>query len=272
MLYSIGSPLPEYKIRAVKSDACNLMGEDAFARKHGFKSGLVPGITIYAYMSRSLVDFSGADWLKRGSAEVEFHAPVYEGDEIRIAGHLESVTRNGTLRIEYHAENQQGLICGTGFADIPPHPPEPEPSRSDYPAGDGARRAITFENLKTGKPLQPILSPFNRSTHWEYCEKTVHDHHPAYRERIHPGWLLLQANALLTANYELPPWIHVSSVVQNYYAQEQECLVETRGTVIEKFELRGDHYLVLDAAIFVGERCLSTVRNTVIFRIAPRVA
>lgn len=81
-----------------------------------------------------------------------------------------------------------------------------------------------------------------------------------------------QANLLLTANYDLPPWIHVSSAVQNYHAQEQECTVETRGCVLEKFELRGNHFIVLDVAVFAGRRCLATVRHTVIFRIAPRVA
>lgn len=275
MLYAIGSPLPEYRVKAFKSggDDCNLICDDAHARRHGYKAGLVPGVSIYAYMSRSLVEFLGADWLERGFAEVAFHHPAYEGEEIRVAGCLVSVTKEGTLRVEYRAENPQGMACGTGVARLPAQRPQPEPELEDYPGGQRPlKRPISLHLLKAGERLTPITSEFNRKTHWEYCEKTVRDHHPIYHQLVHPGWLLSQANTILTANYDLPPWIHVSSAVQNYHAQEQECTVEARGCVLEKFELRGNHFIVLDVGIFAGRRCLATVRHTVIFRIAPRVA
>ncbi len=275
MLYAIGSPLPEYRVKAFKSggDACNLICDDTHARRHGYKAGLVPGVSIYAYMSRSLLEFLGRDWLERGFAEVAFHHPAYEGEEIRIAGSLSSVTKEGTLCIEYRAENPQGMACGTGVARLPAHCPQPEPSLEDYPDGQRQlKRSISLQSLKAGERLTAVTSEFNRKTHWEYCEKTVRDHHPLYHEIAHPGWLLSQANSILTANYELPPWIHVSSAVQNYHAQEQEGTVETRGCVLEKFELRGNHFIVLDVAIFAGRRCLATIRHTAIFRIAPRVA
>jgi hypothetical protein len=275
MLYAIGSPLPEYRVKALKSggDDCNLICDDAHARRHGYKAGLVPGVSIYAYMSRSLVEFLGADWLERGFAEVAFHHPAYEGEEIRVAGCLVSVTKEGTLCVEYRAENPQGMACGTGVARLPAHQPQPEPELEDYPGGQRPlKRPISLHSLKAGERLTPITSEFNRKTHWEYCQKTVRDHHPIYHQLVHPGWLLSQANTILTANYDLPPWIHVSSAVQNYHAQEQECTVEARGCVLEKFELRSNHFIVLDVGIFAGRRCLATVRHTVIFRIAPRVA
>jgi hypothetical protein len=83
---------------------------------------------------------------------------------------------------------------------------------------------------------------------------------------------LTQANSIFAANYELPPWIHVSSVVQNYRLQEEEGLVETRGSVREKFERKGHHFVVLDLAVFSGNKCLATIGHTAIFHIAPRAA
>jgi hypothetical protein len=275
MLYAIGSPLPEYRVKAAKSggEACNLICDDTYARRHGYKAGLVPGVTLYAYMSRSLVEFLGVDWLNRGFAEVEFHHPAYEGEELRIAGHLASITKEGALCIEYRTENPQGLACATGMAQLPMHRPQPEPTLDDYPAGQKKlKRIIALDSLKTGEHLTPITSEFDRKTHWEYCEKTVRDHLPIYQQLVHPGWLLARADQILTANYDLPPWIHVSSAVQNYHAQEQECLVETRGCVLERFEHRGNHFIVLDIAFFAERRCLTTVRHTAIFRIAPKVA
>jgi acyl dehydratase len=275
MLYAIGSALPEYRVKAFRSggDACNLICDDTHARRHGYKAGLVSGVSIYAYMSRSVVEFLGQDWLERGFAEVAFHHPTYEGEEIRVTGQLSSVTKEGTLCIDLKAENAQGMACGTGVARLPAHRPQPEPTIDDCPAGQHAlRRPISLHSLKVGEHLTRITSEFDRKTHWEYCEKSVRDHHPIYRQFVHPGWFLAQANSILTANYDLPPWIHVSSAVQNYRAQENECVVETRGRVVEKFELRGNHFIVLDVTIFGGQNCLATVRHTAIFRIAPRVA
>jgi len=275
MLHAIGSLLPEYRVKAFRSggDAGNLICDDTYARRYGYKAGLVPGVSIYAYMSRSLVEFLGRDWLDHGFAEVALDHPAYEGEEMRIAGHLESITKEGTVCIEYRAENPQGMACGTGTARLPAQPPQPEPVPDDYPSRPREpARPISLETLKAGERLTAITSEFDRKTHWEYCEKSVRDHHPIYRELVHPGWLLSQANLILTTNYELPPWIHVSSAVQNYHAQEQECTVTTRGRVLEMFEQRGNHFIVLDVAIFAGQRCLATVRHTAIFRIAPRVA
>jgi hypothetical protein len=275
MFRAIGSPLPEYRVKAFKSggDECNLICHDTHARRYGYKAGLVPGVSIYAYMSRSLVEFLGREWLDRGFAEVAFNHPAYEGEEMRVAGQLASITREGTLCIEYRAENPQGMECGSGTARLPAQRLQPEPTPDDYPSRQREpARPISLETLKAGERLTAITSEFDRKTHWEYCEKAVRDHHPIYRELVHPGWLLSQANLILTANYDLPPWIHVSSAVQNYHAQEQECTVTTRGRVLDKFELRGNHFIVLDVAIFAGQHCLATVRHTAIFRIAPRVA
>jgi hypothetical protein len=275
VLYGIGSPLPEYRVKAYKSggETCNLVYDDAHARRFGFRAGLVPGVSIYAYMSRSLVEFAGRDWLERGAAEVAFHHPAYDGEEIKVTGALASVAKDGSLSFDIRAENPQGMVCALGTGRLPPQPPQPEPDMEVYPDGERRlRRPISLASLKAGARLTAVTTEFNRKTHWEYCEKTVRDHHPIYHQLAHPGWILAQADLIFTANFDLPPWIHVSSAVQNYRAQEQECLVETRGRVLEKFELRGNHYVVLEVAVFANSHCLASIRHTAIFRIAPLVA
>ncbi len=275
MLYSIGSSIPEYRVRSFRSGsfAAAPPCEEEARSDPGPEAGLVPGVSIYAFMSRSLVEFMGSDWLERGFAEVAFHHPVYDGEEIRVTGHLASVTKEGTLCIELKAENPQGMPCGTGIARLPARHPEPAPLLEDYPTGQRAlRRPISLPSLRAGERLVAVTSEFDRKTHWEYCEKAIRDHHPLYQRLVHPGWILSQANHILTANYDLTEWLHVSSAVQNYHTQEQECTVETRGRVLEKFELRGNHFIVLDVAVFAGRTCLATVRHTAIFRIAPQVA
>jgi hypothetical protein len=65
-----------------------------------------------------------------------------------------------------------------------------------------------LETLKAGECLTAITSEFDRKTHWEYCEKAVRDHHEIYRELVHPGWLLSQANLIFTSNEDGSKYPH----------------------------------------------------------------
>jgi hypothetical protein len=233
----------------------------------------VPGTSIYSYISHSLVEFLGRDWLERGSMEVRFVHPLYEGEEARITGRLSGIGEDAALAIDLQIMNPQGAICAVGAALLSTRPPAPEPAIGDYPAGTRSRSLpISPESLHTGQLLVPVKSEFTWNIHWEYCQKTIRDHHPIYRQILHPGWLLLQANRILVENCDLRLWIHAASMIQKYHAQAEECMVETRGRVKEKFERKGHRYLVLDLALFAGLRCLETIRHTIIFRIAHRAA
>jgi len=275
MLYAVGAPLPEYRIRAsnYETDRNNPIFDDEYARRMGFRSGLISGASIYAYMSRSLIDFVGRDWLERGSSDVRFVHPSYEGEELRVTGHLKSVAKDGSLCMDYQASNPQGVVCGCGTATLPVAAPGPGPRISEYPAGRRKMgRPISLELLKVGESLTPVRSAFTWTVHWEYCQKRVRDHHPIYADSLHPGWLLSQANLIFSKNFEPAPWMLVSSAVQKFRSQDKEGVIETRGRVADKFEHKGHHFVILDLAVFASKRCLETIRHTLIFRIAPRAA
>jgi hypothetical protein len=275
MLIAVGSPLPAYRVRASTNALTrqNLIHDDEFARKCGYRGALVPGASIFGYMAHSLFEMLGREWLERGSAEIRFMLPVYEGEELRVTGAVSSITREGVLCIECQVMNPKGGVCAAGSATLPPSHPENAPGIGSYPPGNHrSGRGITLQDLKINENLNPLLSEFTRPIQWAYCQKIIRDHHPLFQEVIHPGWLLSQAGLILAANYDLSAWIHVQSVVQNYRIQMEECVVETRGRVKEKFEFNGDHYLVLDLALFAGQHCIQTILYTVIFRIAPRAA
>jgi hypothetical protein len=275
MLYSAGASLPEYRIKVSIdiADSNNRIQDDEYARRYGFRAGLVPGVSVFACMSRPLVDLLGKDWLERGSAEVHFVRPIYEGEEIRVGGSISNVAGDGTLSLDYRASTNQGVTCGVGVAKLPPVKPAAEPSIDDYPPGRAKlHRLISLESLPVGEYLTPLSSDFTWNIHWQYCRKTIRDHHPLYERIMHPGWLMSRAGQILAANYVIPAWVDVSSEIQNFHALEEECAIETRGRVYDKFERDGDHFIVLDLAVFAPTCCLATIRYTAIFRIAPNAA
>jgi hypothetical protein len=275
MLFSVGSSLPEYRIKAAidPADSNNRIQDDEYARHHGFRAGLLSGTTLFAYMSRPLVELLGRNWLKGGSAEVRFVRPVYEGEEIRVSGSVSSVAKDGTLVLDYQAANNQGATCGIGVAQLPPNPPAPEPSLGDYPTGRAKlHRPISLESLEVGDILTPVTSEFTWNVHWQYCRKSIRDHHPMYEKILHPGWLVSRASQILAANYAIQAWIDVLCQVQHFHVQEEECAIETRGRVQGKYERDGDHFIVLNLAVFASTRCLATIGYSAIFRIAPNAA
>jgi len=46
----------------------NRIHSDEVARRFGFRGGLVPGVTVTAYLCHPAVDAWGMDWLARGRA------------------------------------------------------------------------------------------------------------------------------------------------------------------------------------------------------------
>jgi acyl dehydratase len=275
MLYSAGTPLPEHRVKASiePADLNNKIQDDEYARHHGFRAGLVSGVSIFAYMSRPLAEQFGRDWLERGLAEVRFVRPVYEGEEIRVSGSMAGLDKDGTLILDYQAANNQGAVCGTGVAQLPLKAPSPEPSLDDYPAGRSKlHRAISLESLQVGDSLTPVSADFTWNIHWQYCRKAIRDLHPVYEKTMHPGWLLGRASQILAANYAIQAWIDVSCRVQSFHVLDEECTIQTRGRVQNKFEHKGDHYIELELAAFAPAGCLAAIRYTAIFRITPNAA
>src|SRR5438876_11449797 len=86
----MSEPLPKYSVKAVNTstDSENKIHDDATARRYGFAGGLVPGVTVYAYLTEPLVAAFGAAWLQRGTASVTFVKPVLDGRELTGRGEV----------------------------------------------------------------------------------------------------------------------------------------------------------------------------------------
>lgn len=63
----------------------NKMHDDAVAKTYGFEGGLVPGVTVFGYLSHPAVARWGRAFLERGLVEATFVKPVYDGDTVVVA-------------------------------------------------------------------------------------------------------------------------------------------------------------------------------------------
>jgi hypothetical protein len=245
----------------------NKIHDDATARRFGFAGGLVPGVTIYAYMTRPVAAAWGRPWLERGTMTARFLHPFYEGDAVRV----ETTRADGPdgARLEIVARRPDGEVAATGVATLPDAPASP-PDVAAYPAAPlpDPRPPATPEQLAALVVLGSVEAGFRAERAGAFLDE-IADDLVLYRDGVaHPGWLILFANWALSQNVDLGPWIHVESATTHLDVVADGEALSVRGRVAELFERKGHEFVVLDLLYVVdGHRPVQQVRHTAIYRL-----
>jgi acyl dehydratase len=271
--------LPDYRVTArnTSSNSENKIHDDATARRYGFRGALVPGVTVYAYLTEPLVAAFGAAWLQRGTATVRFHKPVMDGEEMRVVGGVtERDQRGATAAVTgaTAAEPEAATLSATLPAGSPTavnlamyrQLPLPEP-----------RPEVTREHLLALDALGTPVNRYDEAAAAEWLER-VGDPLPLYRGGdgwVHPAFFLDQANRALRQNVRLGPWIHAGSVVRHLGGARVGETLATRGRVRSVFEKKGREFVELDLVVVAGDRPrpVAHILHTAIYRLGgPEMA
>jgi molybdopterin converting factor small subunit len=266
-------PLPDYRLRArnTSKESENAIHDDRVAKQYGFARGLVPGVTVYAYMTHPLVVAWGPEWLERGTASVRFVKPVLDEDETVVGG-TAGRPAGGPLSATVTVSTGSGGLCSTGIATLPDSPPAvPDGARYGVAPLPSTRPPAVGSYLAAQKTLGTPVNRYDEAAAAEWLTK-VSDDLPVYRGRegfVHPAFYLHQANKALSLNVKLGPWIHVGSVIQHLAAARLGQTLSTRGGVRSVFEKKGKEFVELDLLILADERPVAHVLHTAIFRLPP---
>ena len=258
------------RARNAATSSENRIHDDAVARQHGFAGGLVPGVTLYGYMTRPVVETLGEEWLERGTMAVRFRRPVYEGQ--MVEAHARPGPEDASLDVTLTGPD--GVTCAAGGAgiDYGSGPPDPDGYPVAAAPGPDARPPADARSLAPGTPLATQwLSPEDRhaASYREVLEDDL-DHYGPGR-LAHPGHLILAANSALSSTVRLGPWVHTDSEVTNFSSVAHEAVVEVRGRVDELFERGGHRFVRLDLLWLSGDRPVMHARHDAIYalRVAP---
>jgi acyl dehydratase len=250
--------LPPYRVRArnTSSNSENKIHDDATARRYGFRGALVPGVTIYAYLTEPLVAAFGAAWLERGTAAVRFQKPVLDGEEVHVTGGVtgrQKAAATAAVTGATAAEPEAATLTATLPAGSPT-PVNLELYRQ-LPLPE-ARPEATREHLLALDGLGTPVNRYDEATAAEWLER-VTDPLPIYRGRdgwVHPAFFLDQANKALRQNVQVGPWIHVGSVIRHLGGARVGETLATRGRIRSLFEKKGREFVELDLVIVAGQR------------------
>ncbi len=237
----------------------NKIHDDDVAKRFGFRGGLVPGVDVYAYLTHPPAEAWGLDWLRRGTMRARLRSPVYDGERVEVVP-----VGDGGLEVR----DPGGAVCATGEAGLPDDAPPP-PAVDGWP--DVEQRTdpppAAPETLVPGTAFGLAPHRFHADKHGEYLDD-VRESLPLYAAEgvAHPGWLLRDANYVLSANVRLGPWIHVESVVQHHDVVRDGEVVSARALVTGEWERKGHRFVELDVLHLAEQRVVARTTHTAIYR------
>ena len=264
--------LPEYRVKAVNTstDSENKIHDDATARRYGFAGGLVPGITVYAYLTQPLVAALGPAWLQRGTANVKFMKPILDGEAVHVTGEILTRDPQGGLTATVRATTASTGECAVLNATLPAGAPTPLNvamyAEAPLPA---TREPGTRAYFDAHPVLGTFVVRYDAAQANDYVS-TVSDPLPVYRETgggwIHPAFYTWLGNRCLRTNVIVGPWIHVGSVVRHLAPARIGDTLAGRTRVRSLWDKKGRDFVELDIAILANGKPVAHVLHSAIYR------
>ena len=232
----------------------NRIHADDVAREYGFRGGLVPGVAVMAYAVPAVVDDLGEHWLDGGRLSMRLDSPVYDGEEVVVRCEGGDVT----LGTSTGAAASGHATIGVGDLTVPDLDARSAPS---------PRPPASADELRPGTLLATMRRDTSAASNDTYLTAIGDD--PSWwdeRDVLHPGWILRDANYVLSTTVRLGPWIHVTSDITVLARARPGEPIETRGVVVDEYERKGHHFVVLDAVSTAAARPVMHVRHTAIWQ------
>ena len=247
----------------------NKIHGDKFAKEYGFKGGLVPGVTVSAYLIHPAAQAFGMDYVEKGFAHVRVNSPLYDSEEFHVqideqkeAGYSASLIR------------PEGKPSATAEVRIVYDLPSAPARRDDPVAGeDEPELEATPENLK--RLMDHGCQAF------VYRWNVEHDMGTYLRDRslmavpfaeegyANPSFVLGVSNWVLASNALMNPWVHMETRSQNFAAIPGGARVLGEMEITDLFNRKGHEFV--DATInlfdFDADTCFASVNLRAIYRL-----
>ncbi len=252
-------------------DSQNEIHGEVISKKYGFKGGLVPGVTISAYLIQPAVVAWGMDWLSRGTAHVRVVKPLYDKEHFEVVINRE--IQNG-----YEAEicNEDGTISATAMVSLAAGAPAAPVRRNDPIAEQGfvgpKASFESFERLKkSGCQAYRYRWGADYRTHAYLRDSTQMPPllSPEGEGYAHMSFLLGCSNWILASNAQMNPWVHLETRSQNFRAVPTDTSIITEMAVLQYFEKKGHEFIDVNVSLFDEEtsECLMTTFLRAIYKL-----
>jgi len=231
--------------RNLPEHAANPIHTDEGGRAAGFDAALVAGVTVYAYLTRPIVEAWGPGWLADGGALVEFLAPVQAGDPVDCVP--AAPTETGSVEV-------MALVGGEARVRCTAWPGPPDRANRDRPLNE---------------QLEPHEEPLTDG--WSDYGLRAGDDLGLYLEAgiVHPAVWPALANGVMTRHLVDGAWIHTRSRIRHHAIAHVGAIATVQATVVDRFDTRSGTRAVLDVAISVDGALVATIEHEAIVALHP---
>jgi hypothetical protein len=230
----------------------NRIHSDEVAKKYGFKGGLVPGVTVSAYLIHPGVEAWGLDWLTRGRASVVVGKPLYDDRPFRVE------VSDATER-SYRAAlfDEEGVECATASVELPESVAPPPAYRGDPRIEEGCQRPPgtrdVMEELRKGG-MRALRARWDGKVGIVSYLRDASGMPELLRADgggyANPANTLGLTNWVLGGNVKISPWLHLQTDSQNYAPIPRGSELIAEAVVGDLFERKGHEFVDLDVVIY----------------------
>ena len=254
---------------------------DKIAKLFGFKGGLVPGVTVSAYLLHPAAVSYGMDFLERGFAHVRVNSPLYDEQAFEI--HIENQIGHET-RTQQQEQGDRGYSavrvpngegpCATAEIHVAGTKEAPPVRREDeFGDQNAAPVPATRENMEALRESGCKAFTYRWNADHEmstYLRERSEMAAPySIEEYANPSFVLGISNWVLAANAYMNPWVHMETKSQNYAPIPQGTKVVGEMEIKDLFDKKGHEFVDVLVNIFDVEsnRCFSSIELRAIYKL-----
>jgi hypothetical protein len=252
-------------------DSANEIHGDRVAKEYGFRGGLVPGVTISAYLIHPAVEAWSLDFLNRGAAHVRVGSPLYDEEPFSV-----NILEQDSTTYRAEITQPDGTVSATAEVSLPEMAPVAPHRRGDPIAEDGFEPPQasfdTFENLRAHgcRAFRYHWGSKHNMRSYVRDAALIPELHrldgPGYANM---GFLLGCSNWVLASNAHMNPWVHLETSSQNYRAVPPDTGIVVEMSVSDFYEKKGHEFVDVDVHLFdeADEACLATINLRAIYKL-----
>jgi len=251
-------------------DSQNRIHSDELAKEYGFEGGLVPGVTISAYLVHPLIELWGKEWLDSGFANCRITSPLYDEELFEVKSNIVDETHAHTTLIR-----SNGVVSANAEIAITKNLPKPPISRADN---------LVEEDFTPPLATKEVWNEL-KSRGCKAFKFTWGDEDPLIYLRdasdlpdlLQPreggfsnlSFLLGCSNWALSGNAYMNPWVHVQTISQNYRAVSYGTPLIAEMQVNSVFERKSHEFVDVGVNLFgvEDEKCVMTINLIAIYRL-----
>lgn len=235
------------------TESTNRIHSDEMAQAYGFKGGLVPGVTVSAYLMHPAVEAWGRDWLERGNAHVEVRKPLYDGYQFDVR-----VSNQSQHGYDATLVDETGTLCALGTMTLVQNRPPPPERRGDPMLERDARVPAVSREVLQAMQRDGMRALPERWSQQHNMASYLAD--PAGMPELHRfdgqglangAFLLGLTNWVLAGNTYMNPWVHLQTDSQFYRIVETDTPLVVECAVADLFERKGHEFVDVEVAAFL---------------------